>query len=429
MGHFAGLVVDRNGPQSDVIDPQLLTYSPLGNSSKDTQEDDEDTPQAADAKPQNAISHSSPGNFSKDTGIVINRQRKVNKGRPEKNRYLCGFFSEECEYMDNKAGFENCAKLKEDALRHINGFQCPNCGKRFGKRYGLQRHCKPTKCTKREFDEVHCELKRWMEELEGAKGYKKVKIAIDQCKKYCDINTNCQQRHPQQKEGRQCQAPQVANVPEIRSITPTDSEASVDSHMSNGITGDLLQQEEGLVDAGGHEFASAQQIGEEASASNILWQDNLTADESHRGYPQKPFCVDDKEPLTSYGDFNRGQSYTYSPGITSPQGHSNSIIYLPTGTSECAIAYNAAAPDIAHNPQNQNSAYASDTLAAQFGQLPVAATDLMPDQNLGPYWPPFANRAYYNMEDHATFGENQLQLAPRFYDGADLEILEAGGKE
>ncbi|KAF8417841.1 hypothetical protein EV426DRAFT_352449 [Tirmania nivea] len=283
--HLAGLVVDKNVPKPDVIDPKLLTYSPLGNSSKDTQEDDEDTPQAVDANPQNAISHLSLGDLSKDTEIVINRQRKVKKGRPGKNRYLCGFFSEECEYMDNKAGFENCAKLKEDALRHINGFQCPTCGKRFGKRYGLQRHCKLTKCTKGEFDEVHCELKRWMDKLEAAKGYDEVKFAIDQCKKYCDINTNCQKQHPQQKEERECQAPQVANAPEIRSITPTDSEASVNSHISNGTISDLLQQEEGLVDAGGHEFASAQQMGAEVSASNILGQDNFTAD-SYRGYPQ-----------------------------------------------------------------------------------------------------------------------------------------------
>ena len=29
---------------------------------------------------------------------------------------------------------------REDALRHLRGFQCCHCGKRFGKLYALKRH-------------------------------------------------------------------------------------------------------------------------------------------------------------------------------------------------------------------------------------------------------------------------------------------------
>ena len=34
---------------------------------------------------------------------------------------------------------------REDALRHLRGFQCCHCGKRFGKLYALKKHMKLTK--------------------------------------------------------------------------------------------------------------------------------------------------------------------------------------------------------------------------------------------------------------------------------------------
>ena len=78
---------------------------------------------------------------------------------------------------------------REDALRHLNPFQCKKCGKRFGKRYLLDRHSKgrKTPCIQRPVKEgvsINQELEAAVEALENAKGYDKVIMSIDACKKF-----------------------------------------------------------------------------------------------------------------------------------------------------------------------------------------------------------------------------------------------------
>jgi len=62
---------------------------------------------------------------------------------------------------------------REDALRHLNAYQCTNCGKRFRKKYGLTRHGK-SPCDKSLFTPVSPELARGLQDLEAAKGYMEI---------------------------------------------------------------------------------------------------------------------------------------------------------------------------------------------------------------------------------------------------------------
>ena len=105
------------GTKGWVVDPNInqqlwtgWTYSPLGDFLQDMQEGGED---AADVDPADTSYASYPGDTQQDTGVVLEPQRNVTeKKRADKQRYLCGFLGEQCEFMRNKAGFKNCAKLK-----------------------------------------------------------------------------------------------------------------------------------------------------------------------------------------------------------------------------------------------------------------------------------------------------------------------------
>jgi len=84
-------------------------------------------------------------------------------------------------------------KYREDALRHLNPYQCEICGKRFGKCFTKKRHnresnpCVPPvgdRNSKPNFW-VSPELQRAVSELEKAKGYDAVIAAINKCKRIC----------------------------------------------------------------------------------------------------------------------------------------------------------------------------------------------------------------------------------------------------
>ncbi|KAF8426225.1 hypothetical protein EV426DRAFT_19542 [Tirmania nivea] len=132
-------------------------------------------------------------NALKDTGTVLQRQRKQQKPRKKKGTIICQFQGDKCPFMITKeyGVFKNYAELKEDALRHLNPFQCDICGKRFGKRYGKGRHKekKKVKCVPAGNDKRVVWVGRKLEEaildLEKAKGYLKVIAAINKCKELC----------------------------------------------------------------------------------------------------------------------------------------------------------------------------------------------------------------------------------------------------
>ncbi|RPB18349.1 hypothetical protein L211DRAFT_854207 [Terfezia boudieri ATCC MYA-4762] len=440
------------GPQIVYISPQ--SYSSQSDSPRDTQKGDEDTPQAASINPQylftlsSSLDHSPkhtleddenttqaatfPGDPPKDTGIIINPQRKARKERAKKKSYPCGFLGKRCEFMLNKSGFKDCAKLKEDALRHINGYQCLTCGARFGKPYGLKRHhLNKTKCTKRDCELVHPALLLWMRKLEKAQGYSLIKSAINHCKPYCDMNTNSQSQHKARKNkfngttNTQHEAPLVPNPLAIPDISPIDSDASGESHPDNDIpdnymtSGSLLvQPEERLVHVNDGGFALAQQRGSQGLASNVLGQDNSDVDMSYGGYPEKVADTQDHfslsparpttpiTPFINYEDFNHGQGYSHAPAIADPQGP---FIYLHTGTSDNAAAYSAATTSTPpQDLQGHNSAqhqdplystinyplvYPSDSLSTDYNQLLIRIAN--DDLQLGdasetladPFWP------------------------------------------
>jgi len=85
------------------------------------------------------------------------------------------------------------SERREDALRHLNPYQCKVCGKRFGKRFAKKRHKrKGNPCLQVEGDRnskpafwVSPELQRAVSELEKAKGYGTVIAAIHKCKHIC----------------------------------------------------------------------------------------------------------------------------------------------------------------------------------------------------------------------------------------------------
>ncbi|RPB24679.1 hypothetical protein L211DRAFT_142271 [Terfezia boudieri ATCC MYA-4762] len=130
---------------------------------------------------------------SKDNGFVVARQRKSNR-RQEKKLIICQFLDYKCEFMMAKDHgiFKNYAELKEDALRHLNGFQCKICGKRFGKRYGKKRHSEGriSPCTPLEGGNnqgwLSPEFEAAIVELEKAKKAANVMAAIHKCIKLCD---------------------------------------------------------------------------------------------------------------------------------------------------------------------------------------------------------------------------------------------------
>ena len=78
-------------------------------------------------------------------------------------------------------------KCREDALRYLNPYHCNICGKRFGKRFGKERHeKKKNPCVPDgNYKPVSSGLQKAVSELEIAKGYKKVIAAIDKCKNIC----------------------------------------------------------------------------------------------------------------------------------------------------------------------------------------------------------------------------------------------------
>ncbi|KAF8426212.1 hypothetical protein EV426DRAFT_18872 [Tirmania nivea] len=126
---------------------------------------------------------------------VLNRRRKPSKPR-EKKTIICQFMGTECPFMKERDNgiFKNVAELKEDALRHLNPYQCKICGKRFGKRFAKKRHKrKGNPCVLVEGDRnskpvfwISLELRQAVSELERAKRYGPVIAAIQKCKSICD---------------------------------------------------------------------------------------------------------------------------------------------------------------------------------------------------------------------------------------------------
>ena len=155
---------------------------------------------------------------------IVLRKRRKNTQRREKTLIICRILGTECPYLKEKDNgtFRNIAELKyvfskindfkhlvsglvsevmkeliaidkcrEDALRHLDPYQCKICGKRFGKRFAKKRHKrKRNPCVPAEGNGnskpglwVSPELRRAVSELERAKGYDMVIAAIDRCKK------------------------------------------------------------------------------------------------------------------------------------------------------------------------------------------------------------------------------------------------------
>ena len=103
-------------PQAADVSGQHVMYSsPGGGPLRGSWDVGKRTPQAASINRQ-SISHSSRGNTTgsvpKDTGVVIHRQRTIAKNQAPKETYLCVFLGERCEFMPDKSGFKNCAKVK-----------------------------------------------------------------------------------------------------------------------------------------------------------------------------------------------------------------------------------------------------------------------------------------------------------------------------
>ncbi|KAF8416245.1 hypothetical protein BGX38DRAFT_1284170 [Terfezia claveryi] len=139
---------------------------------------DEGPPQSGSISPRNA-SHPMEG-------IMTGRKRAEPERRKERERYSCALLGGNCPFMP-ESGFRDCAKVKEDALRHINSYQCERCGKRFGKKYRLDRHRllkRKRLCIAGEFAEVSPELKALLIQLEKASGYQEIKAIMDQCRSH-----------------------------------------------------------------------------------------------------------------------------------------------------------------------------------------------------------------------------------------------------
>ncbi|RPB20367.1 hypothetical protein L211DRAFT_525267 [Terfezia boudieri ATCC MYA-4762] len=103
-------------------------------------------------------------------GIMTGRKRAVPERQKERQRYLCALLGESCPFLP-KSRFETCAKVKEDSLRHMNAYQCKNCGKRFGKKHGLDRHTAKERkrpCKAGKFTEVSPELEALFQQLINA---------------------------------------------------------------------------------------------------------------------------------------------------------------------------------------------------------------------------------------------------------------------
>ena len=155
---------------------------------------------------------------------IVLRKRKNNTQRREKMSIICQILGTDCPFLKEKDSgtFRNVAELKyllfktndfkhlvlglvsevmkeliaidkcrEDALRHLDPYQCKICGKRFGKRFAKKRHkSNRNPCVPAEENGnskpglwVSPELRRAVSELERAKGYDMVIAAIDRCKK------------------------------------------------------------------------------------------------------------------------------------------------------------------------------------------------------------------------------------------------------
>ncbi|KAF8455743.1 hypothetical protein BGX38DRAFT_1166614, partial [Terfezia claveryi] len=145
---------------------------------------------------------------SNNNGFVMERQGKL-KQRREKKPIICQFLGYDCEFMMAKDHgiFKNYAELKEDALRHLNAFQCEKCGKRFGKRYGKKRHSekKQTLCTPPEGGNnqavtwITPDFAAAIVELEDAKKDAKVMAAIAKCIQLCDGKPRIRNREKPQR--------------------------------------------------------------------------------------------------------------------------------------------------------------------------------------------------------------------------------------
>ena len=75
---------------------------------------------------------------------------------------------------------------REDALRHLRGFQCSQCGKKFGKLYALKRHEEHTRrcgINSKKHEHITPELAQAIQKLQNAKK-EELYGAIDECLTY-----------------------------------------------------------------------------------------------------------------------------------------------------------------------------------------------------------------------------------------------------
>ena len=130
--------------------------------------------------------HSAPSE-PEDKDIVNGPQRKQNESTKHKYTFICLLRGHDCGFMqkrDNKV-FKNCAELKDDLIRHLNPFQCERCLRRFGKKYGLDRHREKTKrCRKGKKTEDRVPItqayKQALQKIQDAKKYEKIAKAAQE---------------------------------------------------------------------------------------------------------------------------------------------------------------------------------------------------------------------------------------------------------
>ncbi|KAF8455726.1 hypothetical protein BGX38DRAFT_144362 [Terfezia claveryi] len=197
---------------------------------------------------------------SKNNGFVMERQRKL-KPRQEKKPIICQFLGYDCQFMMAKDHgiFKNFAELKEDALRHLNAFQCEKCGKRFGKRYGKERHSekKQIPCTPPEGGNnqavtwITPDFAAAIVELEDAKKEAKVMAAIAKCIQLCGAHCyQCLDGKPRirNREKPQRRLPLHDNL--VAGVTDQPTVTTSPDHSQDLLVNDTVEQPSGYQELG-----------------------------------------------------------------------------------------------------------------------------------------------------------------------------------
>ncbi|KAF8417867.1 hypothetical protein EV426DRAFT_706611 [Tirmania nivea] len=179
--------------------------------------------------------------------VVFGRQRAATKR--EKQRHLCALLGEKCPFMPTR-GFGTCSRVKEDSIRHMNAYQCMECGKRFGKKYGLTRHGKENRCKTRSFIPVSPELAALVVMVEEASGYKNIEAIMTQFKLHFVVDWDQIHEHQGQarknKENKTTRREQEKDVQHLNASKP--SLLSFQQHRgAQASSGDIHGQEESRV--------------------------------------------------------------------------------------------------------------------------------------------------------------------------------------